>query len=206
MCRSITYRYSICTHSWRPYVIPCSNPMKDTSTDIDSTNTCPAYRTKYERRVIKSGNGVCAACWEKQEKREKYTRERERILEGKMRESVVGEEKWGLREGERISEVKMRERVVGEEKWGLGRRFWEKDGQRKGGEKEKEDARILEYIDEELEVVLEERVGNLRREDEESERLLQETEKKKWILEGNGGVRKKLDGNERKRVRTGWLG
>lgn len=157
--------------------------MKNTSTNIDSTNICPAYRTKYERRVIKSGNGLCAACWEKQEKREKYTRDRERILEGKMRE-----------------------RVVGEEKWGLGGRFWEKDGQRKGGEKEKEDARILEYIDEELEVVLEERVGNLRREDEESERLLQETGKKKWILEGNGGVRKKLDGNERKRVRTGWLG
>ncbi|KAF7953976.1 uncharacterized protein EAE97_001374 [Botrytis byssoidea] len=183
MCRSITFRYSICTHSWRPYVIPCSNPIKDTSTDIDSTNICPAYRTKYERRVIKSGNGFCAACWEKKEKREKSLRERERILEGKMKEGVVGK-------GERR----------------LGRRFWEKNGEGRGGGKEKEDARVLEDISEEPGVVLEERVGNLRRDDEESEKLLQETENKTWTLEGNGGVRKKLDGNERNRIRNGWLG
>ncbi|TGO24837.1 hypothetical protein BPAE_0094g00470 [Botrytis paeoniae] len=183
MCRSITYRYSICTHSWRPYVIPCSNSIKDNSTDINATNICPAYKIRYERRVIKSGNGLCAACWEKQERKEKYVRERERILEGKMRERIVGK---GERRGER--------------------RFREKDGEGKGGGKGKEDVRILEDRDEEPEVALEKRVGNLRRENEESEELLQETEKKTWILEGNGGVRKKLDGNERKRVRKGWLG
>ncbi|TGO33437.1 hypothetical protein BHYA_0246g00050 [Botrytis hyacinthi] len=186
MCRSITYRYSICTHTWRPYVIPCSNPIKNTFTNIDSTNICPAYRIKYERRVIKSGNGLCAACWEKQEKREKYVRERERILEGKMRERVVGE-------GER----RVERSVVGSES-----AFWGE----KGVKKEKGDVRIMEEISEELGVALEGRVENLGRDNEESEKLLQETEKKTWILEGNGGVRKKLDGNERKRVRNGWLG
>ncbi|KAF5868930.1 uncharacterized protein Bfra_011895 [Botrytis fragariae] len=183
MCRSITYRYSICTHSWRPYVIFCSNPIKDTSTDIDNTNTCPAYKIKYERRVIKSGNGLCAMCWEKQERKEKYVKERERILEGKMKE-----------------------RIVVKEERGVERRFREKNGEGKDGGREKEDARILEYIDEELEVVLEERVRYLRRDNEESEMLLQETEKKTWILEGNGGVRKKLDGSERKDASYGRLG
>ncbi|KAF7934527.1 hypothetical protein BELL_0460g00060 [Botrytis elliptica] len=179
MCRSITYRYSICTHSWRPYVIRCPNPIKDTSTDIDSTNICPAYKIRYERKVIKSGNGLCAACWEKQEKREE-----------------------DVRQGERILEEKMRERNVGKAERGLGRRFWKKNGEASGGEKEKEDARILEYIDAKLEVVLEERVGNLGRDNEESENLLQEREKQMWIMHGNGGVRKKLDGNERKGVRN----
>ncbi|KAF7961221.1 hypothetical protein EAE96_000887 [Botrytis aclada] len=183
MCRSITFRYSICTHSWRPYIIPCSNPVKTDATDINSTSICAAYKTRYERRVIKSGNGMCAMCWEKQEKKEKYVRERERILGGKMRERVVG--------------------------------------------KEKENVRILEDIGEEFEEAFEEGVGNLRREsggreggrrnieerkergrekNEESEKLLRETEKQTWILEGNGGVRKKLNGNERKGVRNGWLG
>lgn len=66
----------------------------------------------------------------------------------------------------------------------------------------------------ELEGVLEERVGNLRgqiegvkrilekqkensrRENEEGQNLLQAIENKTWILEGNGGVRKKVDENE----------
>ncbi|TGO10332.1 hypothetical protein BTUL_0138g00190 [Botrytis tulipae] len=186
MCRSITYRYSICTHSWRPYVIPCANPIKNISTDIDSMHTCPAYKIRYERRVIKSGNGLCAACWEKQERREKFARERERILEGKMRKRVG-------KEGER----RVERSVVGSESAFLGG---------KGVRKENGDVRIWEDTSEEPGVVLEERVGNLRRDDEESEKLLQETENKTWILEGNGGVRKKLDGNERKRIRNGWLG
>ncbi|KAF7902309.1 hypothetical protein EAF00_002212 [Botryotinia globosa] len=185
MCRSITFRYSICAHSWRPYVIPCSNPMKNISTDIDSMHTCPAYKIRYERRVIKSGNGLCAACWEKQEEREKFVRERERILEGKMRKKL---EKEGERRVERS--------VVGSES-----AFW--GG--KGVGKEKGDVRILEDISEEIGVASGDRVGNSRRDDEESEKLLQETENKTWILEGNGGVRKKLDGNERKRIRNGWL-
>ncbi|TGO56733.1 hypothetical protein BCON_0074g00290 [Botryotinia convoluta] len=176
MCRSITFRYSICTHSWRPYVIPCSDPVKNDPTDIDSKNICPAYKIRYERRIIKSGNGLCAACWEKQEKREKYERERERILEEKIRERIVGKEERGVK-----------------------RRFREKDGNGKGDRMEEEDVRILEDIGEE-------RVENLRRDNEEREKLLQGTEQKTWILEGNGGVRKKLDGNERKGVRIGWLG
>ncbi|TGO91043.1 hypothetical protein BPOR_0041g00060 [Botrytis porri] len=146
----------------------------DNLSDTESMNICPAYKMRYERRVIKSGNGLCAMCWERQERKEKYVRERERVLEEKIRERIGG----------------------------------------KGRGMEKENGRMLGDIDEEVEEGLEERGENWKRErkekgreeNEENEYFLQETEKKTWILEGNGRVRKKLDGNEGKGVRNGWLG
>ncbi|EMR88210.1 hypothetical protein BcDW1_3153 [Botrytis cinerea BcDW1] len=169
MCRSITFRYSICTHSWRPYVIPCSNPVKSISSGVDTANICPAYKIRYERRVIKSGNGFCAACWEKQERGEK-------VLGEKTRERIMGGELEGILE-ERVENLR-----------------GEIEGVKRIVDKQKEDS---------------------KRENEESENLLQETEKKTWILEGNGGVRRKVDENEgtgnkdrkeRKGVRNSWLG
>ncbi|TEY46259.1 hypothetical protein BOTCAL_0318g00110 [Botryotinia calthae] len=157
MCRSITFRYSICTHSWRPYVIPCSNPVKNNSTGVDTANMCPVYKIRYERRVIKSGNGFCAACWEKQERREKCVEGREKVFGEKIRERIVGGELEGVLK-ERVENLR---------------------GEREGVRRD-----------------VEERKENSRRENKESENLLQETEKKTWILEGNGGVRKKADGNE----------
>lgn len=56
-------------------MILCAKPT------ADRTGKCPAYKVRYERRVIGSGNGYCAGCWGR-------LVERERVLGENMRRRV----------------------------------------------------------------------------------------------------------------------
>ncbi|KAB8304992.1 hypothetical protein EYC80_004301 [Monilinia laxa] len=100
MCRSITYRYRICMHSWRPYVVLCGKPT------ADATGKCPFYKVRFERRVIGSGNGYCAGCWA-------GLMERERVLEGNMRRRVEEMRRGRAVEEERVSLLGVGGRDVG---------------------------------------------------------------------------------------------